>query len=283
VLLIREVALRTRRGWRGRLLLAAAFGVLMPTIVDGSLLTPVNPDIDYWDDIVGSTRVGRFSAYAVISWVTGHVVMSVGAPLVVVEALLPDGRTRPWLGRVGLAMLAVLGAGLGFLIHGDPDGGVVQATALDYGVCLAVILALIAAAMSPVGRPLSSTEGRRAGRPLLLGLARLRSDGGLRLGPISRAAVVLAGVVLVAAGSLLAAVDLATPGRLHLRGCPGSHLDRLLIAGAAGGRPRREARPERRLLAARPRDRRASVRPHPRACGRHVLTTARPSELDQPP
>jgi len=204
-LLIREVALRTGRGWPGRLLLAAAFGALMARFVDGSLLTPVNPQIDYWDDIMSSTRIGRFSAYAAISWVTGHVVMSVGAPLVLVEALLPDGRTRPWLGRVGLVVVVALGAGVALLIHNDPDGGAVRATALDYLVCVVVILVLIAAAMSPLGRSSTSVEGRRAGRPLLLGLAGFGLMAGFDMVPISWVGVLLAGLLVAAAVSLVAA------------------------------------------------------------------------------
>jgi len=40
VLLIREVTVRTGRGWPSRLLLATAFGVAMPTLVDVSLWSP---------------------------------------------------------------------------------------------------------------------------------------------------------------------------------------------------------------------------------------------------
>ena len=206
-LLIREVALRTGRGWRGRLLLAASFGVLMPTLVDGSLFTPVNPGIDYWDDIMGSTRVGRLSAYAATAWMLGHVVMSIGAPLVVVEASLPEGRARPWLGRWGLVVLAVLGAAVGFLVHVDPDRAPVKAGVLDYVVSLVVILALVAVAMTPVGRPLTPAEGRGAGRPVLLGLAGFGLMAGFDLAPISWAGVFLAWVVFVAAGSLLAVLS----------------------------------------------------------------------------
>lgn len=112
-LLIREVTLRTGRGWQGRLLLAGAFGVLMPTWVDKSLWTPQSPEeIELWGDALGLTTVAGVSVFAATSWVCGHVIMSVGAPLVVVEALLPEGRARAWLGPLWLVVLTVLGAPL---------------------------------------------------------------------------------------------------------------------------------------------------------------------------
>ena len=203
-LLIREVALRTGRGWPGRLLLAAAFGVLMTTFVDGSLFTPVNPDIDYWDDIMGSALVGGVSMVAVTSWVMGHVMMSVGAPLVVVESLLPAGRERPWLGRVGLSVLVVLGAGVALAIHNDPEGGSVEASTLGYAVSLAAILLLVAAAMSPLGRPLTGRPDSAPGRPWLLGTAGFGLMVGFDLAPISWTGVLVSWAVLIAAGVLVA-------------------------------------------------------------------------------
>ena len=102
-LLIREVAVRTGRGWPGRLLLAAAFGVLMPTLVDGSLLTPVNPERSTTGTTsMASTLVGGISVLAADVLGDGSRRDERGRPLVVVEALLPDGRDRPWLGRVWL-------------------------------------------------------------------------------------------------------------------------------------------------------------------------------------
>jgi hypothetical protein len=203
-LLIREVAVRTGRGWPGRLLLAAAFGVLMATFVDGSLFTPVNPDIDYWDDIMGSAVLGGVSAWAVTSWVMGHVVMSVGAPLVVVESLLPEGRGRPWLGPVGLIVLVVAGAGIGVAIHNDPDAAAVEASMLDYAVSLTAILVLVGAAMSPLGRPLTPAPGRSPGRPWGLALAGFGLMMAFDFAPMSWVGVLIAWVVLVAAGVLVA-------------------------------------------------------------------------------
>jgi hypothetical protein len=43
-----------------------------------------------------------------LSFVVGHAVWSIGVPIAMVEALVPGRRTTPWLGRVGLAVTAVL-------------------------------------------------------------------------------------------------------------------------------------------------------------------------------
>jgi hypothetical protein len=203
-LLVREVALRTGRGWPGRLLLAAAFGVLMPTLVDGSLFTPANPEIDYWDDIMGSALVGGVSAVAVTSWVMGHVLMSVGAPLVVAEAVLPAGRDSSWMGPLGLSVLVVLGAGVALGIHSDPDGGAVEASGRAYALSLTVIVLLLAAAMSPLGRPLRPAQAVAPGRPWLLGLAGFALMAGFDFAPMSWLGVLLSWGVLLAAGVLVA-------------------------------------------------------------------------------
>jgi hypothetical protein len=201
--LIREVSVRTRRGWPGRLLLAAAFGVLMTTVIDSSLFTPESPGIDYWDDIMGSALVGGVSAYAVTTWVMGHVLMSVGAPLAVVEGLLPDGRDRPWLGGLGIVVLAVLGVAVAVFIHQDPDAGVVEASVLDRVVSVGVAALLVGLAMSPLGRPLTRVTGRSAGRLLGLVLSGFVLMATFDFTPISWAGVLAAWVALAAAGALL--------------------------------------------------------------------------------
>jgi hypothetical protein len=203
-ILIREVAVRTGRGWPGRLLLAAAFGLLMTSVIDSSLFTPEFPDIDYWDDIMGSTMVGGVSAYALTTWVLGHVLMSVGAPLAVVEGLLPEGNGRSWLGPFGIAVLAALGVAVAVFIHQDPEAGAVQATALDRGVSVAVVLLLVSLAMTPLGRPLVRVAGRAPGRALWLVAAGFVLMLVFDLAPISWVGVAVGWSAVAAGVALLA-------------------------------------------------------------------------------
>jgi hypothetical protein len=203
-LLIREVAVRTGRGWPGRLLLAAAFGVLMPTWVDLSLWIPQTAkEIELWGDIRGVTIAG-VSVLALSSWALGHVVMSVGAPVVVVEALLPDGRGRPWLGMFGIAVLAVLAVGVAALIHLDEDGPHAETSFARYALSLAVAAALAATAFTRLGRPLTPVQGRRTSGPLLLGVAGFVLMAAFDMAPASWVGLVLVWGALVVACVLLA-------------------------------------------------------------------------------
>jgi len=202
-LLIREVAVRTGRGWPGRLLLAGAFGVLMPTWVDLSLWIPQSAkEIELWGDIRGVTIAGT-SVLALSSWALGHVVMSVATPLAVVEGLLPNGRGRPWLGWFGITVLTVLAVGVAALIHFDEEGPDAQVSVANYAFSLALATALAIAAFTRLGRPLTPVEGRRTASPLLLGIAGFVLMFVFDLAPASWVGLVLVWGPPLAAGVLL--------------------------------------------------------------------------------
>ncbi|QSB15392.1 hypothetical protein JQS43_03255 [Natronosporangium hydrolyticum] len=105
-LLIREVAVRRGLGWAGLLLLAAGFGIAMPGLVDLALFAEDRPDIGYWREMRQATLIEPLgmSAHPTTSWVAGHVLMSVAAPVALVSALAPQHRGKPLLGRVGITV-----------------------------------------------------------------------------------------------------------------------------------------------------------------------------------
>ncbi len=200
-LLIREVSVRTGRGWTGRLLLATAFGVGMATIIDLSLFTERRADIDGWSDIFNAASWGGIGWYAVVTWVGGHVLMSVSVPIVVAESLAQ--RPGPWLGPVGLL---VVGAGfltVAYWLHID-QGTISSATAssTEYTVAGFVVASLTALAFTPLGRPLPTRPG---GTPsvLVCAIAGFVGMAAFDLVPASWTGVAIDLTVLLISGILI--------------------------------------------------------------------------------
>lgn len=166
-LLIREVCVRTGRGWPGRLLLATAFGVAMPTFVDQSLFIADRSDIAGWGDLVRAAEVGGIGAYAALTWTAGHVLLSVTAPTIVGETVAR--RPGPWLGRVSGPLVVVTMAGVAVLLHRSPEGTVEAGTAQRV-VAACVVTGLVVAAFTGWGRPLAVSGKGRTPRPLAVGV-----------------------------------------------------------------------------------------------------------------
>ena len=148
-LLIRELARRTGRGWPTILLLAAGFGVLQAGLLDHSMFNPSYRDIEYWDELWAPTVVPGLGVSAAAGWsfVTGHLVWSVAAPIAVVESLAPAQRTTPWLGRLGVAVTAVCFGLAGWLVlwwHLDTEDFLPSAGQAVGAAALVVALAVAA-------------------------------------------------------------------------------------------------------------------------------------------
>ena len=163
--IIREVAVRTGRGWPGILLLATAFGVLQAGVVDMSMFTPVNDEIDYWNDMFAATLIAPLGigAFTTLAWVGGHVAMSIGTPLAVLDRLAPRLRGRPLVGRVGLVVVTALFLIAAALIHSDSA----RASTTQLAAACTVAAALVVLAMTPLGRPVPRRTQGVPGRGLL--------------------------------------------------------------------------------------------------------------------
>ncbi|WP_433346643.1 hypothetical protein [Micromonospora sp. CA-111912] len=154
--LIREIARRTGGGWPAIVLLAAAFGVVQAGLVDQSLFNPGFLDDTGFADLDAGTRetlvpVLGFSVQQALEYVGNHIALSVCAPIVIVESFLPpQRRTRPWLGRPGLAAVGVLYLLNSLLIFSD-DGGRkgFLADPVQLSVAALTALALVGAALLP--------------------------------------------------------------------------------------------------------------------------------------
>ncbi len=154
-LLIRELAVRTGRGWPGILAVSWAFGLAMPGLVDLSLFTEHRPDVSGWDELWSPTAAGGVSWHPAFTWSAAHVVMSIGVPLALLDALAPATRGRSLLGRKGIAGLAVSCVGVAALIRSDAGPGSAPTPQQTAGVLVAVGL-LVALALSRAGRPMGS-------------------------------------------------------------------------------------------------------------------------------
>ncbi len=171
--LIREVARRRRLGWPGIVCFAAAWGVLEAGVVDQSMFNPSYRDIPYWDLLWSPTRIPgiEVSAFAALTFVTGHVVFSLGAPIAFTEALFPDIRHERWLGRtgvVGMVVLAVLGAAAVGADHQASQPFSASWPQLTSAFAVVAALVVLPFGLDAHGREREPTE-RSVPPPILLG------------------------------------------------------------------------------------------------------------------
>lgn len=156
--LIREVARRTGRGWPTIVLLGAAFGVFQAGIVDQSLFNPAYGRYDFQHPAhLDGIDV---SLYYLLAFVTGHVVASMAAPIVVAESWSRRG-SEPWLSRRAtwvLAVVYVLASGLNHVGVKEEEGGGFQARPTQTLVAVAVVAVLVAVALCWRSRPSRSTR-----------------------------------------------------------------------------------------------------------------------------
>lgn len=117
-LLIRELARRARLGWIGILLLGTAFGLIQAGLVDQSLFSPDYRGLEGWDAMFATTLIAPLglSASNLIGFVGGHVMLSIGGPIALVEAWRPARATEPWLRLPGLVITALAYAAASVLV-----------------------------------------------------------------------------------------------------------------------------------------------------------------------
>ncbi|MCG5440900.1 hypothetical protein, partial [Micromonospora foliorum] len=209
-ILIRETARHLGAGWPTIVLLAAAFGVLQAGLVDQSLFNP-----DYLDDTqYADTRAAaeaslvpglEFSLRQAFDYVGNHIVLTICAPIVLVESFLgSERRLGPWLGRPGLAVVGVTYLLGSLLIFSDGSGRKgFLASPLQLAFAAVLVLALVAVAVLPHWRRTHPRRARRVPHPLWVGLlvVLVRTGGDLTPGWVG---VTIALTLAAAAGALVA-------------------------------------------------------------------------------
>jgi len=161
--LIRETTRRAGRGWPTMLLLGLAFGLVEAGLVDQSLFNPAYRDIPYWDNLREPTLIPAVgtSAYMALTFLAGHAIGSICAPIALAEALAPGRSTEPWLRTRWLVVMAVLWAAGAALVLADTlSTETFRPSAAQLGGTVLLVAGLIALAFT---RPRLGTRRQSPG------------------------------------------------------------------------------------------------------------------------
>ncbi|MGC4818908.1 hypothetical protein [Micromonospora sp. DT63] len=209
-ILIRETARHLGAGWPAIVLLAAAFGVLQAGLVDQSLFNPGYLNDTQYADTRAAAEASLvpglgFSLRQAFDYVGNHVVLTICAPIVFVESFLgAKRRLSPWLGRQGLAVVAVVYLLGSLLVFASPEGRKnFLASPLQLAFATAVVLTLVATALLPRWRRPHPRRVRRVPHPLWVGLLVVLVHFGTDLAP-GWAGVVIALALAATVGAVLA-------------------------------------------------------------------------------
>ncbi len=168
-ILVRELARRYGGGWPTMALLACAYALIEEGPVDQLLWNDsyAGADMLHGDSYLPALGMSVELTQTVLAL---HAVWSICVPVALVESLVPARRTQPWLGRVGLgvvAVLYVLGAVLVFWGNYTVERFIASPAQLaGIGV---VIIALVIVAFGIRSRRLPPLGGD-APSPLLVGV-----------------------------------------------------------------------------------------------------------------
>ncbi|WP_124848052.1 hypothetical protein [Acidipila sp. EB88] len=141
--LVRETARRRGQGWPGMLLLGAAYGLASEGLVTQSLFNP-----DYLKIHMHLLDHAYVPEWGIGAWWTLlmlnlHTFWSMGVSIALVEALFPEEAHVPWLGRGGVALVAVvfvLGSAASFAIGWKQNHFVASAAQLVSVAGLSLLL-----------------------------------------------------------------------------------------------------------------------------------------------
>ncbi|MBD2259325.1 hypothetical protein [Pseudanabaena sp. FACHB-2040] len=170
-LLIREVTRRTNRGWRTMILLGLAYAVFLEGLVNQTLFNPSIFGLNLLDTAyIPAIGMGAWWTLMVL---TLHTVWSMSVSIALVETLVPNRRTTPWLGKAGLAvttLLFFLGAALGFVAFYFQERFLASPPQLIGSLIAIVAIVVFAFKVRPY---LRSQITRRAPSPRVVGLVSL--------------------------------------------------------------------------------------------------------------
>lgn len=179
-LLIREIARRAGRGWATMLVLGIAYALFEEGLVTQFLFNPSY----YGLDLQGAAYVPALGlgVRLTVTIIALHAIWSTGVAIALVEALVPERRTTPWLGRLGLTVTGlVFLAGSAFLAYTEYAEQRFLASAPQLIGTAVVILAMISVAFA-IGRRPRDPIGGTAPNPWIVGSVSLVASSLLMFG-----------------------------------------------------------------------------------------------------
>ncbi len=152
--LIREIVRRSGRGWPSILLLGMAYGIFEEAFVTQSLFNP-----NYLKLNLGLLTPAFIPELGISAWWTlwmlmVHGIWSISTPIALIESCVPDYARTPWLGRVGLCIVAIvfLAGSTAAALLGYKTDKFLAGTAQFIGAALVIVVLVILAFLIPVKR-----------------------------------------------------------------------------------------------------------------------------------
>ena len=151
-LLIREVVRRTGRGWPSIFVLAFAYAVFEEAFTTQTLFNP-----NYLNLNLHLLQPAYIPALGIGMWwtvfvLTLHTVWSISVSIALVEALVPERATAPWLQGIGLTVTSILLtlAGIATTAHQIKTSHFIASTGQFCGAAVVCVVAIVAAFLLPI-------------------------------------------------------------------------------------------------------------------------------------
>ena len=215
-LLIRELVRRSGRGWPSILLLGMAYAILEEAYATQSLFNP-----NYLKLNLGLLAPAYIPSLGIGAWWTlwmlmVHGIWSISTPIALIEACVPHRAQTPWLGRVGLSLVALvflLGAAAMTLMGFKQDH--FMASKPQFAAAAMVIILLIALAFKvPLAR--QNVHPHPAPSAWLLGILSLAFASAAMLVPKDWGWGAVAALLALIFGMLLVIAAWARKGSMGL-------------------------------------------------------------------
>ncbi|OSX94464.1 hypothetical protein [Bacillus nitratireducens] len=173
-ILIREITRRRGYGWPTMILMGLAYGILEEGLITQSLFNPSYANAN----LLSNAPIPELgiSAWWTLFVLTLHTVWSTSVPIALIESFIPNRKTTPWLGKLGIVITCMLFvAGMIFTFYGSYAQEHFLATPVQFISTLIAILVVIIIAFRIGHIPRTFVKGD-APNPWVIGVVSLISS-----------------------------------------------------------------------------------------------------------